>query len=103
MLLSFASGCFTQWHIYCNPGFTLYLLQFGPVRSAWSPEELQEPHADRAIKASDKCGKSPKQLILWKLNQLKCFTFHFVHPDIFLCFVLQWVSSLECREAIFVA
>ncbi|MEQ2297806.1 hypothetical protein AMECASPLE_038489 [Ameca splendens] len=49
----FAYGCFTQCHIYCNPGFTLYLLRSGPLRS---PEELQEPYADRSIKAGDKCG-----------------------------------------------
>ncbi|MEQ2301729.1 hypothetical protein AMECASPLE_039070 [Ameca splendens] len=30
-LLSFTSVCFTQCRIYCNPGFTPYLLRSGPI------------------------------------------------------------------------
>ncbi|MED6253045.1 hypothetical protein ATANTOWER_021314 [Ataeniobius toweri] len=115
MLLSFASGCFTQCCIYCNPGFTLNLLQSSrkllhhsdlhPQRSVplRGTDELQEPYADRAIKASDKYSSKSKTTNFVEVKPVKLLNFWFNASRYFHVFCNTMGEFTDCSEAIFVA
>ncbi|MED6264521.1 hypothetical protein CHARACLAT_015848 [Characodon lateralis] len=86
--------------IYCNPGFTLYLLRSGPLPN---PEELQEPYADRTIKASDKCGRKSKTTHSVEAKPVKLLHFSHYASRYFHEFCSTMGEFTECSEAIFVA
>ncbi|MED6259789.1 hypothetical protein ATANTOWER_031453 [Ataeniobius toweri] len=89
----FASCCFTQCHKHCN-----YLLQSGPLRSR---EKLQEPYADCAVKASDKCSGKTTHCV--DVNPVKLLHFFVYASRCFHVFCSTMGEYTECSKATFIA
>ncbi|MEQ2292269.1 hypothetical protein AMECASPLE_021357 [Ameca splendens] len=83
----------------------LHCICSGPVPSSplRSLEELQEPYADHAIKASNKCGSKSKTTHSVEIKPVKLLHFSFYASRYFHVFCSTMSEYTECSKAVFFA